>query len=126
MVDISEQIKYWRKTAQEDIEAAQQLILAAKVRHGLFFAHLALGKLLKAHVCRCKQEIAPRIHNLVRLAQMSDLEIDEIKLDVLAEMNEFNIEGRYPLNFIAPPSDKEAAEYMKKASEVFQWLIRQL
>ena len=126
MVDISGQIKYWRKSAQEDIEAAHQLISAAKVRHGLFFAHLALKKLLKAHVCRSKQEIAPRVHNLVRLAQMSDLEIDEIKLDVLAEMNEFNIEGRYPLNFIDPPSNTEAVEYLKKANEVFQWLIQQL
>ncbi len=126
MVDISKQIAYWRTGAQEDWEVAQQLVSSIKIRQGLFFAHLALEKLLKAHVCHRKQEIAPRIHNLVRLAQIAELELDTDRLDVLAEMNEFNIEGRYPLNFISEPTIEETTEYMQKTSEVFQWLIRQL
>ena len=52
MVDISEQIKYWKTTAREDWEAAGELVESRRIRQGLFFAHLALEKLLKAHVCR--------------------------------------------------------------------------
>lgn len=44
---------------------------AAKIRHGLFLAHLALEKTLKAHVCRTTGELAPKTHNLVRLAEMA-------------------------------------------------------
>jgi HEPN domain-containing protein len=126
MVDISEQINYWKAGAQEDWEAAQQLLAGGKVRHSLFFAHLALEKLLKAHICRYKQEIAPQSHNLVRLAQLTGLKLEEDRLDILAEMNEFNIEGRYPLNYVQPPTIQEAFEYMRKAEKVYQWLIRQL
>ena len=126
MVDISEQIRYWKTGAQEDWEAAGVLVESGKIRQGLFFAHLALEKLLKAHVCRQRQEIAPRIHNLVRLAERAGLEVEDEILDTLAVMNEFNIEGRYPLNHVEPPKTNEASEYMSKAKEVYQWLIRQL
>ena len=50
MVDISKQIEYWNRSAQEDWQVAQQLVESGKIRHGLFFAHLALEKVLKAHV----------------------------------------------------------------------------
>ncbi|MFC1782168.1 HEPN domain-containing protein [Planctomycetota bacterium] len=126
MVDISEQIKYWKAGAQEDWEAAGVLVESGKIRQGLFFAHLALEKLLKAHVCRQRQEIAPRIHNLVRLAELADLKLDDNRLDTLAEMNEFNIEGRYPLNYVQPPNAEEASTYMTKADEVYLWLIQRL
>ena len=126
MVDISEQIQYWRAGAEEDQEVANHLLVSGKIRHGLFFAHLALEKLLKAHFCRQRREIAPRIHNLVRLAEMAGLEFDDEKRNTLAEMNEFNIEGRYPLNYIQTPNAEEAKKYLARADEVYQWLIRQL
>jgi len=126
MVDISQQIAYWRTGAGEDWEVARQLVDSAKTRHGLFFAHLALEKLLKAHICKHTGKLAPKLHNLVRLAEMSELELDAEHVDVLAEMNEFNIEGRYPITYIAPPTQKEALDYIKKSKVAFEWLIRQL
>lgn len=126
MVDISQQIAYWRAGAGEDWEAARQLVDSGKTRHGLFFAHLALEKLLKAHICRHTGKLAPKLHNLVRLAEMAELELGTEHMDVLAEMNEFNIEGRYPITYIAPPTQKEALDYMKKSKVVFEWLTRQL
>jgi len=126
MVDISQQIAYWRAGAAEDWEAAQQLVDSAKIRHGLFFAHLALEKLLKAHICKHTGRLAPKLHNLVRLAEMAELELAADHLDVLAEMNEFNLEGRYPITYVAPPTQKEALDYMKKSKVVLEWLTRQL
>jgi len=46
--------------------------------------------------------------------------------DVLAEMNAFNIEGRYPGSMVPPPDRVESERYMKSAEEVFQWLIQKL
>lgn len=126
MVDISAQIGYWQKGAQEDWEVAGQLVQSGKARHGLFFAHLALEKLLKAHVCRNTRQLAPRIHNLVRLGEMAGLVFEPDLLDILAEMNEFNLEGRYPLTFLEPPASAEAVAYMERAKRVFEWLTRQL
>ncbi len=50
MIDIEKQIAYWRDGSIEDWQVAQELISNGRIRHGLFFAHLSLEKLLKAHV----------------------------------------------------------------------------
>ncbi|MBN1104555.1 MAG: HEPN domain-containing protein [Deltaproteobacteria bacterium] len=124
MIDIDKQIAFWREGAEEDWVVAQDLVNRRHARHGLFFAHLALEKALKAHVCRKTRDIAPRLHNLVRLAELSELGIQPSWRDLLAEMNAFNIEGRYPDTLSPPPSQKEALTYLNRAEEVFHWLIR--
>jgi HEPN domain-containing protein len=68
MIDIAQQVHFWRDGAQEDLTVVQELLERGRIRHGLFFMHLALEKLLKAHVCRQTHDLAPRLHNLVRLA----------------------------------------------------------
>ncbi len=75
MIDIDKQIAYWRDSADEDFAVARELVRRTRIRHGLFFAHLALEKALKAHVCRVTQDIAPRVHNLVRLAELAELDL---------------------------------------------------
>jgi len=123
MIDIDKQISFWRNSAEEDLAVARDLVHRNRIRHGLFFAHLALEKALKAHVCSVTQDIAPRLHNLVRLAELAELDIQPAQVDILAEMNSFNIEGRYPDTLSPPPSQEEAQRYMTQAEEVFQWLI---
>jgi HEPN domain-containing protein len=126
MIDIEKQISYWRNGAAEDWAVAQELINKGRTRHGLFFAHLALEKLLKAHLCRRTQDLAPRLHNLVRLAELAALNLDQGQIDALAEMNAFNIEGRYPDTLAPPPTPREARQYLRRAKEVYQWLMNQL
>ena len=126
MVDITIQITYWQDGAKEDIEVAKQLVANDRIRHGLFFAHFAIEKLLKAKVCQTTNEIAPRMHNLVRLAEIAELNMTESTLDLLAEMNEFNLEGRYPVPFLIPISKSEAQNYIIKTEEVLKWLMQQL
>ena len=59
MIDIDKQIDFWRDSAKEDLAVAHELVHKNRLRHGLFFAHLALEKILKAHVCRVIQDISP-------------------------------------------------------------------
>ena len=126
MVDIQKQIIYWSSGADEDVSVADELIGNKRYRHGLFFAHLALEKILKAHICKKTNELAPRIHNLVRLAEMADIDLSEDRLNLLADMNEFNLEGRYPVQYIETPSSEEATRYLAKTKEILEWLVRQL
>jgi HEPN domain-containing protein len=126
MIDIDRQIAYWQEGAQEDWVVAQELVNGNRTRHGLFFAHLALEKVLKAHVCGQTRDLAPRIHNLVRLAELADISLRPEQIDVLAEMNAFNLESRYPELLMPPPTLKEAKAYMSRAKEVFQWLMNLL
>jgi HEPN domain-containing protein len=126
MVDIREQVAYWRDGAKDDWDAAKQLIDGGKIRQGMFFAHLALEKILKAHVCKNTDKLAPKIHNLVRLAEIAQLQLKPEDIEILAEMNEFNLEGRYPISFVPPPTKNESLEFMKKAKGIFEWLTRKL
>ena len=117
MIDISKQITHWRNSAAEDWSVAQDLVSRGKIRHGLFFAHLALEKTIKAHLCKDTGELAPKIHNLVRLSEKAGLKLSEDQIDLLAEVSEFNIEGRYPEMLLPPPSREEADGYMIRIQE---------
>lgn len=44
-----EYIAYWKTAAEKDWEVVQNLFDKANYPHALFFAHLVLEKLLKAH-----------------------------------------------------------------------------
>lgn len=41
-------------------------------------------------------------------------------------LNAFNIEGRYPDSSIIPVSQNEAIDYLKRAEEVYIWLMMQI
>jgi HEPN domain-containing protein len=68
MLDIEKNIVHWRNGAEEALEVADDLINQNhRFLFGLFFAHLALEKVITAHIWRVKKETPPRIHNLIRL-----------------------------------------------------------
>jgi HEPN domain-containing protein len=124
MVDINKQIKTWVDGSREDLEVASELVGKGRIRHGLFFAHLALEKALKALVCRRTQDIAPPIHNLVRLVEAAGVELTREQVDLLADVNAFNIEARYPDHLVPPPSGEEALRYLARIEETMQWLMK--
>lgn len=126
MVNIEKHVSYWKNGAEEDFQVADQLIRSGKIRHGLFFFHLALEKILKAHVCHNSKDIAPRLHNLARLAELSGIAFEQKDLDFLSEMNPFNIEGRYPEMWGPVPSREEADILLQKTGGIFEWLKNQL
>ncbi len=126
MVDIAKQIVFWRESAKEDWAVARQLVDSGRIRHGLFFAHLTLEKTLKALICKHSKDLAPRLHNLSRLSEMTGITLEPEHIDILAETNAFHIEGRYPESLATPPTKEEASNYIIRAEKVYQWLINQL
>lgn len=126
LMDVEKQIDYWRQGSAEDWEVAVKLVKDGKSRHGLFFAHLALEKILKALICRRTQDLPPRIHNLTRLCDLAGMKPDRRQADLLADMNQFNLEGRYPEAYTPQLGSDEATEYIARSQEVLTWLTRQL
>ena len=126
MVDVPKQIEYWSKSSDEDFAAAQSLLEKGHLRHSLFFAHLAIEKMLKAKVTLQTKDIPPRIHNLVRLAGIANLDLDSDQLEFLREFNLYQLEGRYPDS--KPESiDKDLSrKEIQKAGEILVWLKKQL
>jgi HEPN domain-containing protein len=126
MVDIHKQVDYWRDRAADDLRVAQKLIAEKEIRQGLFFLHLSLEKMIKAHVCKNTNEIAPRIHNLLRLAEITNITMSDEQKDLLQRMNLYNLEGRYPDMQFPVPSFEKASSYLTQVTEMKEWLIKGL
>ena len=125
-LDIERQIAHWRKGADEAWDAALDMINRdRRVQFGLFFVHLALEKIIKAHIWQTQQKMPPHIHNLIRLAEIAGLSLSVRHKKVLAEINDFNIEGRYSDLLGHPVSLRDAKGYLRRAKGTFEWLKNQ-
>ena len=63
----------------------------------LFWGHLVLEKLLKAHWVKDNEgNTPPKIHHLVYLAEKTKLSVSEETIQFFYLMNQFQLEGRYP------------------------------
>ncbi|HCO93358.1 MAG TPA: hypothetical protein DIU00_05310 [Phycisphaerales bacterium] len=126
MMNIPKQTEYWVRNAEEDFEVGSNLIKAGKARHGLFFVHLAMEKMLKACVCKNQNKTPPKIHNLINLYRLTGLEANTERQDALGALNRFCIEGRYPEEWPVIPDKKESQRYLIMAEQLIEWLKKQL
>lgn len=125
-MDLAKQVDYWQRSALDDWEAAVALTEKAKYRHGLFLAHLALEKMLKAHVCKRTGDLPPRTHTLTKLADRAGLVVSARRRSFLDQFDMYQMEGRYPDPDAGPIRKTEAAGAMKKAEAVLAWLQKTL
>ncbi|HCO94380.1 MAG TPA: DNA-binding protein [Phycisphaerales bacterium] len=126
MVDVPKQIEYWRTSSDEDFAAAQSLLEKGHLRHSLFFAHLAIEKILKAHVTKQTKDIPPRIHNLVRLAKLAQLNLNQDQLEFLREFNLYQLEGRYHDDKPVPIDTGLTQKEILRAEKMLIWLMTRL
>jgi HEPN domain-containing protein len=125
-MDIASQVEYWKKSSQEDLAAAESLLEKGHLRHSLFFAHLALEKILKAHVTKQTSDLPPRIHNLLRLAEVAQLNLGPEQEAFLREFDIYQLESRYPDLEQIPISPVYVKREVAKAREMIEWLKAQL
>lgn len=125
-MDVQKQIEFWKASAEEDFAAAESLLEKGHFRHCLFFAHLAIEKMLKAHVTRQTEDVPPRIHNLVRLAEIASLKLELEQENFLREFGIYQLEGRYPDTEQVLLGLDTAREEISKAREMLEWLKTQL
>jgi len=126
MINVQKQIDYWINGDLDDLESAEILIERKRMLHGLFFCHLVIEKILKAHVVKISKEIAPRTHNLIHLLEKAHLELPESEEIFLGILMKYQLQGRYPdYNPIIP--DKIIVQnYLKQTENLLQWLKKKL
>ena len=125
-MDIDKQIDYWEGSSGEDFAAAESLLEKDHLRQCLFFAHLAIEKMLKAHVTKQTKDIPPRTHNLVRLSGIAKLGLDSQQREFLREFGVYQLEGRYPDSEQIPLDITIVKQELSKAGEILAWLKNQL
>ncbi len=126
MMNIEKQVSQLRAGALEAWDTAAYLIEGKRISLGLFALHLAVEKALKAHVIKETKDVPPFIHNLPKLAEVANLDLSEKQRNLLADLNPYNIRGRYQESLGPPPPMSEVKVLMKRAKEMFEWLIKRL
>jgi HEPN domain-containing protein len=125
-MDFQQQIDYWLESSKEDLDAAVTLFNNHKFRHALFFAHLAVEKILKAHVTKAMADVPPRTHDLLRLVDLAGLTITDLQRTFLARVQRYCTEGRYPNILPEAPSEEAANNLIQEARDICLWLANQL
>lgn len=89
-----ENVVQWVKRADYDLKTAFAMQDAARYLYVVFMCQQALEKILKAIAIFNGKDII-RTHNLVRLAEYVEIDLDDSQTDLLAEITPFAIEARY-------------------------------
>jgi len=122
----SELVRFWKESAENDLRTAENLLKLGDYAWCLFILHLVIEKKLKAAWIRDnRKDLPPRTHNLLRLAEETNLKLSKSQKLFLLEINDFNIEARYPdykRTFHRKCTRAFAQKYMKQAREINKWL----
>ncbi|MGD9730684.1 MAG: HEPN domain-containing protein [Desulfamplus sp.] len=120
-----EHIKYWRESSKHDMESAETIFSSGKYDWCLFVGHLALEKILKAlFVDKNNNNIPPKIHNLVRLAELAEVNLSDEQKISLDKINDFNIQTRYPdyrFEFYKRCNEEYTTTHLVKIKEFYTW-----
>lgn len=117
---------YWNKASEIDASTAYDIFQnTTKYVTVLFHIHLAIEKKLKAAYVKKKSEHAPYSHNLLYLAKSAGIDLTEDQIKLLSEINEFNIECRYPdekFSIYKKANLKFTEKYLKEMEIFIAWI----
>lgn len=125
-----EHILYWTNQVESDYDCSLVLYQSAHYAQSLFWAHLALEKLCKALWIKTNEKnTPPLIHNLLRIVTLTNENFTDEQLSFLADMNTFQIKGRYPdyAESIEITINKDVCEiYLEKTKQMILCLQEKL
>ncbi len=84
-------VQSWVDAPRYDLKTAAALLQSRRYVYVLFMCQQSLEKVLKAHVTKRTGELPPRIHNLVRLAELAGLDISEREREFLERLSLYYI-----------------------------------
>jgi len=127
----SELVEYWVESSDEDYDVMMSLYENKKFTWCLFLGHLVIEKLIKAIYAKRNQQnpYAPKMHNLVKLASLCELNIDQDGREKLGVFTRFNMEARYDdykKEFAKKCTQEYAEKQVKDIEEMRAWLKTQL
>ena len=122
-------INFWLDSAEDDWKTVEALWEKKRYHHCLFFCHLVVEKALKSLVVKKTNEQPLPTHDLLLLAKKAGLELSQKRLELLSEINEFNIRARYDeykREFYKRATYGYTKKWKSRTKEVFKWLKQQI
>jgi HEPN domain-containing protein len=118
-------IKHWIDGSDDDFETMITLFESKRFSWSLFIGHLMIEKLLKAYYVKVISDYPPFIHNLLRLAEKTDLKLTDDKKEELLTITAFNINARYDdykLSFKNQCTPEFTSSWIDKLKELRTWI----
>lgn len=114
--------------AEHDRVTAKDLFNLGHYDWCLFIWHLAIEKVLKAHLLHEGKEII-FVHDLVRLAKQTNLSFSEEVIDKLREITTYNLEARYDdykLSFYKKADKDYTAKWIIVCEYIYTFIIKEI
>ena len=128
-IDIDKLINYWIKSSDGDYKTMLNLFKSKNYNWALFLGHIVIEKLLKGYYTKKEKTHPPLTHNLLRLAEISGIELTEERKLFFATLTSFNINARYEdykMEFYKLCTKKYADEWIEKIKTNRLWIKRML
>ena len=117
---------FWQEASARDFQTATDIFNRTENHVAvLFYIHLTLEKILKALYVTRKAAHAPFSHNHLYLLKETGIDADENDRKLLSEINEFNIEARYPDEkfLIYQKATRDFTQkYIEDTGRLIQWI----
>ena len=116
----------WIDQAQYDLETARAMLASGRRLYVLFCCQQALEKALKAVIVRRTGELPPRVHNLLRLAEVAGFAGRPEQVRFFGELSAYYIQSRYPEEIRAAGSTVTqglAEEVLDKTEQAIKWIL---
>jgi HEPN domain-containing protein len=118
-------INHWIESADHDFKTMIDLYQTQNNNWALFMGHLVIEKLLKALYIKSKDEFPPMIHDLRRLCERADVELNASQQILLDSISRFNINARYDdykQSFYQLCTDSFTSEWIDKIKNCRLWI----
>jgi len=115
----------WIALTDYDIETARHMLDTERYLYVVFLCHLALEKILKAHVAEVTQTLPIKTHDLIYLVKKCELKLPETYLDFIGKINTASIPTRYPDDLqrsLKEYPKSVAKDYLSQTQEIIKWL----
>lgn len=124
-LDAEKIITHWIESSEKDFKTMMDLYETKNNNWALFIGHLVLEKLLKALYFKKTNAFPPLIHDLRRICEKANIELDESQRITLDSITRFNIKARYDdykQSFYLLCTDSFTIGWIEKIKECRLWI----
>lgn len=121
-------VELWLERAQYDWESANVMMSSKRYLYVAFMCQQAVEKILKGFIQHKTGNLPPYTHNLVALAEVTQLSFSEIQLDFLALLTRYYLNTRYPdykQKLAAQLNEAKTKSILGQTEEIYEWLKKE-
>ena len=123
--NVDNAIAVWIKSSDDNFDEMLDFYKIGRNNWSLFIGHLCIEKLLKAYYIKIYHKHSGNWHNLIRIAELTDLELTKEQKADFAMITTFNISARYDdykQNFYKKCTPEFTEICIEKIKSYRQWI----